>query len=255
MAGRKSQAAVHEDRSDEDRCRRDHAGHLACLRATLPHPARGRERGAGGDRDGRTLRHALAVGPGSHPASRYPARDGQSRRSESLPRRILWRAAFDTESQGSETRHRGFARSPQFRAVAGTGQVRRTRRGRPARRAHRRLVAAIRLRTARVGHPSGTAPRHEPGAIPHRRHHAQGVRIPERGDDRRDRARQDSRPHGSGRETPPAGRPHQNALDRGPRSGTASVDHADRVRRKSRHAYLRSRHCRKGIPSARLFDG
>ncbi len=116
----------------------------------------------------RAVGHALARRSGPHPAPRYPARGRQSGRSESFPGRVLRRTAFDPESEGCQARYRRRPRDPQLRAAARARQGRRNRRRRSPRRAHRRLAAAVRIRTARVGHPSRTAPRCEPGAFPHR---------------------------------------------------------------------------------------
>ena len=146
------------------------------------------------------------------PTPRHQARRLQPDRHRPLPAGVVRRTALDPAGAGRQDHRLRFLGHPQLRAVGRARQERRTRRRRSPRRAHRGLAAAVRVRAARLGHPSRTAPRSRPDPFSHRRRHAQGVRTADAGDDRRDRAHQDPLAHGRGRKASPAGWPHQDAL-------------------------------------------
>ena len=63
-----------------------------------------------------------------------------------------------------------------FEQLVELGKHGQPRRQRPARRPHRRLALAVRVRAARLRHPHRAAARRRPGALPHRRRAAPGLR-------------------------------------------------------------------------------
>ena len=153
-----------------------------------------------------------------------------------LPGRVLQSRPVDEKGPGDvEGRHLAGA---QLRAAGRAGQARAARRQRSARRPHRRLAVAIRVRAARLRHPHRAAARRRRRALPHRRRAASGVRDSESGADRDDQSHQAAGADGDRRKAPAAGRPDQ---DRGAgrrRGRAADLDDADRVRRKDRDADL-----------------
>ncbi len=116
--------------------------------------------GRGHLRDLRTVRHALGQGSRPDDSAGHAAR-GRPTRSTSTA--TCWSSTASSARSSSPRTPRAPAttvpRDPQFRAVGGAGQGWRNRRGRPPRRAYRRLAAAIRVRAARIGHSPGAAPR------------------------------------------------------------------------------------------------
>ena len=134
--------------------------------------------------------------------------------------------------KAQETSRGEISLARNFEQLVELGKPRQPRRQRPARRPHRRLAVAIRLRAARIGHPHRTATRSRRGAFSHRRRAAPGLRDPQPG------AAGDDQPHQAARRawrssrTPAtAGRPHQDGVADGRRSRAAPIDDADRVRR------------------------
>ena len=230
MAGPAHRQPLPAHRSDPGRRRCGHRAGLptptpaaiaSCRWRWMPNGAGGHQRAAGA---------GVAPRPAAPDPPQHRAGGGQSARPAPLHHGVLrgdplgaWRAR--------RCPRRSQHHPAQLRAAGRAGPHRRRQCRRPAHRAHRRLAAAVRLRTARLGHPPGTAPRDGAHALPHRWRAAQGVRGATGGDDRRGQPHQGARPHGPGRTPAPAGRPHQDPLAGWPRSRDAPVDHAYRLRR------------------------
>ena len=140
--------------------------------------------------------------------------------------------------KAQETSHGEISLARNFEQLVELGRARQPRRQRPARRPHRRLAVAVRVRAARLRHPRRAAARRRAGALSHRRRAAPGLRDPGAGAARGHLAGEAAGADGDRREAPAAGRPDQ---DGGPgRAGgrAAHLDHADGVRREDRDAHL-----------------
>ena len=128
-----------------------------------------------------------------------------------------------------------------FEQLVELGQSRQSRRQRSARRPHRRLAVAVRLRAARLRHSHRAAARPRRRALPHRRRVASGLCDPDSGAAGDDQPHQAAGAHGNRRAAPAAGRAHQDRVARRRRDRIAHLDHADRVRREGRDADIHAR--------------
>ena len=132
-----------------------------------------------------------------------------------------------------------FAFARNFEQLVELGQPRAARRQRPARRPHRRLAVAVRVRAARLRHPHRAAARRRASCASASTACCTRSTDPDVGADRDDVAHQAARADGDRREAPAAGWPHQDASrPTGEEVELRISTHADRVRRKDRDADL-----------------
>ena len=104
-------------------------------------------------------------------------------------RRVLQPRALDEEGAG-ELARASSSLARNFEQLVELGRHGQPRRQRPARRPHRRLALAVRVRAACIRHPHRAAARRRPRPLPHRRRAAPGLRDPDAGADRDDVAHQ-----------------------------------------------------------------
>ena len=219
-----------------------------CLCPPPSHPAAGGGAASASGGDQRAAGAGVGRRRAAHGTPRGRGGAGQPARPAPLHHAVLRRDPVGAGRAQRCAQRAGRQQPAQFRAAGRTGSHRRRERRRPAHRPHRRLVAAVRARTARQRHPPGAAPRCRAGALPHRWLAAQGVRDAAAGDDRGDQPDQGAVAHGPGRAPASTGWPHQDTFAGRARGRDARVHHADRVRREVRDAPLRSR---RGLPQHR----
>ena len=195
---------------------------------------RGMDAGAA-SRCSRFRSSAFARTPGHRPVSRGVLRH----RALGEDHRPGARAARADGAAKSRTADRAFPR----RQAVGRG---------PARRRHRRLAAAVRLRFARQRHPPRAAPRDGQRAVPHRRRAARRLSAARPGDARRDQPRQDLEPARSGGAAASPGRPYSHALARRQGNRAAGLGAAHGLRREAGAAHLQSRRARARLQPPRL---
>ena len=86
--------------------------------------------------------------------------------------------ARSMKKRAGDVEGRALSLARNFEQLVELGKHGHSRRQRPARRPHRRLAMAIRVRATRVRHPRRTAARRRHRPLPHRRRAAPGVRDP-----------------------------------------------------------------------------
>ena len=150
MAGRQARHPVFPHRSAEDRPGRGDRDDVQRLCRTVPHPSGRRGSKDAHRRDERALHQFLVEGTRRNPETRRQAGIREPGRDQAFHGRVLQPRPVDEARAGGVQGPAGAHR--QLRAAGRAGQARQPRCQRPARRPHRRLALAIRVRAARVRH-------------------------------------------------------------------------------------------------------